>query len=87
MIGQANIVSRFANVRAGDIRGMRAPYLEIGGNRQYLMMKEFGFVYDGSIEAPPSDVPFWPYTLDYKIPHKCTFNAFTRHFRLPDRFR
>ena len=35
------------------------------------MMKEFGFVYDSSIPAPLSDPPIWPYTLDYKIPHKC----------------
>ena len=34
-------------------------------------MKEFGFVYDSSIPAPLSDPPLWPYTLDYKIPHKC----------------
>ena len=39
--------------------------------RQFLMMKEFGFVYDSSIPAPLSDPPLWPYTLDYKIPHKC----------------
>ena len=35
------------------------------------MMKEFGFVYDSSIPAPLTDPPMWPYTLDYKIPHKC----------------
>jgi hypothetical protein len=35
------------------------------------MMKEFGFVYDSSIPAPLSDPPIWPYTLDFKIPHKC----------------
>ena len=37
----------------------------------FLMMKEFGFVYDSSIPAPLTDPPMWPYTLDYKIPHKC----------------
>ena len=42
------------------------PYL-----RQFLMMREFGFVYDSSIAAPVSDPPLWPYTLDYQIPHKC----------------
>ena len=54
-----------------DIRGLRVPYLKPGWNRQFLMMKEFGFVYDSSIPAPLSDPPLWPYTLDYKIPHKC----------------
>lgn len=74
MIGQANILNRFANVRASEIRGMRAPFLKIGGNRQFLMMKEFGLVYDSSIKAPYSNgVPLWPYTLDYKPPHICTY--------------
>lgn len=74
MIGQANILNRFANIRASEIRGMRAPFLKTGGNRQFLMMKEFGLVYDSSITAPHSDgIPLWPYTLDFKIPHICMF--------------
>ena len=43
----------------------------ISSHRQFLMMREFGFVYDSSIAAPVSDPPLWPYTLDYQIPHKC----------------
>ena len=68
---QANIINRFGGVKMEDIRGLRVPYLKPGWNRQFLMMKEFGFVYDSSIPAPLSDPPLWPYTLDYKIPHKC----------------
>ena len=71
MVGQANIINRFGGVKMEDIRGLRVPYLKPGWNRQFLMMKEFGFVYDSSIPAPLSDPPLWPYTLDYKIPHKC----------------
>jgi len=71
MVGQANIINRFGGVKMEDIRGLRVPYLKPGWNRQFLMMKEFGFVYDSSIPAPMSDPPLWPYTLDYKIPHKC----------------
>ena len=54
-----------------DIRGIRVPFLRVGWNRQFLMMKEFGFVYDASMAAPLSDPPLWPYTLDYKMPHGC----------------
>jgi hypothetical protein len=54
--------------------GMRVPFLRVGWNRQFLMMKEFGFVYDASMVAPFSDPPLWPYTLDHKIPHQCTGN-------------
>ena len=71
MVGQANIINRFGGVDMEDIRGLRVPFLSVGWNRQFLMMREFGFVYDSSIPAPVSDPPLWPYTLDYKIPHKC----------------
>lgn len=71
MVGQANIINRFAGVHMEDIRGVRAPFLRVGWNRQFLMMKEFGFVYDASMAAPLSDPPIWPYTLDYKMPHTC----------------
>merc|ERR1719513_394048 len=33
------------------------------------------FVYDASITAPLSRVPIWPYTLYYRMPHKCHGNA------------
>lgn len=72
MIGEANILKRFAKIRLEQVQGMRAPFFKIGSNRQFLMMKEFGFVYDSSIIAPHSTVPLWPYTLDYKLPHNCT---------------
>ncbi|KAI8118034.1 hypothetical protein CVS40_10223 [Lucilia cuprina] len=72
MVGQANILNRFASVRMEEIRGMRVPFLRVGWNRQFLMMKEFGFVYDASMVAPFSNPPLWPYTLDYKMPHTCT---------------
>jgi len=71
MVGQANIINRFGGVDMEDIRGVRVPFLSVGWNRQFLMMREFGFVYDSSMAAPVSDPPIWPYTLDYKMPHKC----------------
>lgn len=57
-----------------DLRGLRAPFLRVGWNRQFLMMKEFGFVYDSSMVAPFSNPPLWPYTMDYKMPHECNGN-------------
>lgn len=35
------------------------------------VIEDFGFIYDSSISVPPSPIPMWPYTLDYKIPHQC----------------
>jgi hypothetical protein len=70
MVGQANVVNKFGGVRLEEVRGLRAPYLKSGGNRQFAMMREFGFLYDSSLVAPISDPPLWPYTLDYRIPHR-----------------
>ncbi|XP_078047142.1 chitin and LDLR binding deacetylase 3 [Augochlora pura] len=71
MVGVANIINKYAAVRLKDIKGLRAPFLRVGWNRQFLMMSEFGFVYDSSMLAPFSDPPFWPYTLDHRPPHNC----------------
>ena len=54
MVGQANIINRFGGVKMEDIRGLRVPFLKLGWNRQFLMMNEFGFVYDASLPAPIS---------------------------------
>ncbi|XP_068618132.1 chitin deacetylase 1 [Battus philenor] len=72
MVGQANIINRFGKVWMEDFRGLRVPYLSVGWNRQFLMMQEFGFVYDATVVAPLTDPPYWPYTHDYKMPHRCT---------------
>ncbi|XP_045477625.1 chitin deacetylase 1 [Harmonia axyridis] len=72
MVGEANILNKFSKIRLEDIRGLRAPFLKVGWNRQFLMMKEFGFEYDSSVIAPFNNPPFWPYSLDFKIPHSCS---------------
>lgn len=82
MVGEANILHKFSNIRMNEIRGIRVPFLRVGWNRQFLMMKEFGFQYDSSMVAPFSNPPLWPYTLDHKMPHKCTGNWLTAH--VPD---
>jgi hypothetical protein len=35
------------------------------------MMEEQAFLYDSSITAPLQDVPFWPYSMFFKMPHRC----------------
>lgn len=75
MAGARLIIERFANISDGSIIGVRAPYLRVGGNKQYEMMADQFFVYDNSITAPLSRVPIWPYTLYYRMPHVCHGNA------------
>ncbi len=75
MAGARLIVERFANITDGSVIGLRAPFLRVGGNKQFEMMADQFFVYDTSITAPLSRVPIWPYTLYYRMPHKCHGNA------------
>jgi len=64
----AEILVRYANVKPTDIRGMRAPFLQIGGDNMFSMLNRYGFYYDSSMS---SEIPSWPYTLENKQPHDC----------------
>ncbi|XP_037779628.1 chitin deacetylase 1-like [Penaeus monodon] len=75
MAGARLIIERFANITDNSIIGVRAPYLRVGGNTQFEMMTDQLFIYDASITAPLDRVPLWPYTLYFRMPHKCHGNA------------
>ncbi|KAL4704046.1 hypothetical protein ACJJTC_001968 [Scirpophaga incertulas] len=75
MAGARLILERFSNLTDASIIGVRAPYLRVGGNKQFEMMADQYFVYDASITAPLGRVPIWPYTLYFRMPHKCNGNA------------
>merc|ERR1711892_339961 len=75
MAGNRQIIEQFADIKDGTVIGVRAPYLKVGGDTQFKMMNDTYFPYDSSITAPLSKVPVWPYTLDYRIPHKCHGNC------------
>ncbi|XP_043214423.1 mucin-5AC-like isoform X5 [Amphibalanus amphitrite] len=69
--GQREILAAYGGVRMEDIRGMRAPFLSIGGNRMFKMLYNNNFTYDSSMPVYENNPPSWPYTLDYKIHHDC----------------
>jgi len=75
MAGARLIVERFANITDGTVVGVRAPQLRVGWNQQFEMMTDQFFLYDSSIIAPIGRKPIWPYTLHYRMPHKCHGNA------------
>jgi hypothetical protein len=75
MAGARLIIERFANITDGNVIGVRAPFLRVGGNVQFTMMEDQVFVYDSSIAAPLGRVPIWPYSLLYRMPHACHGNA------------
>jgi len=81
--GARLITEKFANISQGEILGMRVPQGRVGGNEQFKMMVEWGFLYDSSLAAPRSRMPLWPYTLQHRMPHKCLGtdqNCPTRNF-------
>ncbi|XP_054712660.1 chitin deacetylase 1-like [Uloborus diversus] len=71
VIGMKEILHTFANISREDLLGMRAPFLKPGGNNMLSMIYDYGLDYDSSLAAPISEVPIWPYTLDFHHPHKC----------------
>ena len=71
MSGVRLIIDKFANITDNSVIGLRAPFLRVGGNQQFTMMEEQAFLYDSSITAPLQDVPFWPYSMFFKMPHRC----------------
>ena len=68
VVGEAEMLVRYAGVNPRDIKGMRAPFLAVGGDTQFNMLNRYGFYYDSSMSTSS---PSWPYTLEYKMPHTC----------------
>lgn len=69
--GQREILHQYGGVKMEDIRGMRAPFLQIGGNKMFEMLYDANFTYDSSMPVYENNPPFWPYTLDYAQSHEC----------------
>ncbi|XP_064100607.1 mucin-2-like isoform X11 [Macrobrachium nipponense] len=69
--GQREILAAYGGVRMEDVRGMRAPFLAVGGNKMFKMLYDQNFTYDSSMPVYENKPPSWPYTLDYKIFHDC----------------
>ncbi|XP_014663893.1 PREDICTED: uncharacterized protein LOC106806464 [Priapulus caudatus] len=60
-----------ARINPADVKGMRAPYLQLGGNMQFAMLKDEGFQWDNSWPTQQMNPPMWPYTLDYRSTQEC----------------
>ena len=58
VIGMAEMLVRYAGVNPKDIKGMRAPFLAVGGDTMFRMLNRYGLYYDSSMSVP---VPSWPY--------------------------
>jgi len=70
MYGVRQQLNKFANVPMDEVVGVRAPFLQGGGDAMYQMMQQKGFLYDCSATSRLfgyTDLQYgrWPYTLDY----------------------
>jgi len=69
--GMKKMLEIFGQVRADDVKGFRAPYLQPGGDEMFEAMARCGMLYDTSMPAAESDPPMWPYTLNFKSNQAC----------------
>ncbi|KAK2180106.1 hypothetical protein NP493_459g01047 [Ridgeia piscesae] len=78
MMGQRANLTKEAKIDEEDIRGMRAPSLQAGGDQQFVgiqyMSNETRYKahvwrpYDSSIAIGEKNVvPLWPYTMDFRV--------------------
>lgn len=70
--GQRTIIHRFGNVPMRNIRGFRAPFLQVGGNRAFQVLHDRMFTFDSSLPTLRyQDPPMWPYTFDFPTIQEC----------------
>jgi len=74
MAGGRTILEKFGRLPVGDVLGVRAPLLRLGGNNMFAALEENEFLYDSSMVAPLQNPPLWPYTTYFAIPHACHGN-------------
>ena len=75
-VGVRQMLSQFANIPESEIKGLRVPFLQGGGDDMFKMMEENDFLYDCS--APSRNFGYtnmangrWPFTYDYKSGMDC----------------
>ncbi|CAG7732837.1 unnamed protein product [Allacma fusca] len=61
-------MSRFANIPAEEIVGVRAPFLQGSGDSMYQFLYKNDFVYESS---RPTQLMMWPYTADLPSIQEC----------------
>lgn len=70
LVGQRKNIASKSGVPKFEVRGVRVPFLELGGDTQFEVMSDRAFLYDSSfLTGPYNDrdwrLPSWPYTLEF----------------------
>jgi len=72
IVGMRTMLESFANIPEGNVKGMRAPFLILGGDEQFEVLEKNNFAYDCSWPTRQFQDPgLWPYTLDYASTQDC----------------
>ncbi|XP_021955957.1 chitin deacetylase 7 [Folsomia candida] len=72
IVAQKQQLSTFASVPLAYIKGVRAPFLQVGGNPMYSALVGGGFEWDCSRPTQNQRIPgLWPYTNDYASTQDC----------------
>ncbi|ODM98556.1 hypothetical protein Ocin01_08115 [Orchesella cincta] len=72
VVDQREQLSNFARVPPTAIQGLRAPFLQIGGDPMYNVLKQGGFKWECSRPTLNFRKPgLWPYTNDYISHQDC----------------
>ena len=70
--GQAELLSRHALVAPEHITGVRAPFLETGGDPMFRALTRLGFQYDSSLPSSYQSPALWPYTAHQGARQSCS---------------
>ncbi|CAK9297288.1 unnamed protein product [Gordionus sp. m RMFG-2023] len=86
--GQKEFIHRLANIPKNDMKGMRAPYLRMGGNTMFSMLVKENFIYDSSWVVQDINPPLFPFTLDFPkdlncLIEKCPNKSFPGVWEVP----
>ncbi|ODM91190.1 Serine protease inhibitor Kazal-type 9 [Orchesella cincta] len=72
IVDQREQIATFAKVPITGIKGMRAPFLQIGGDEMYSALKQADFLWECSRPTFDFRKPgLWPYTNDYQSIQDC----------------
>merc|ERR1712126_789676 len=76
IVGQRKITAQFSAIDPCEIKGMRAPFLQGGGDNQFFMLENNNFQYDCSWPTrkfgyKDAMLGLYPYTLDYRSVQDC----------------
>lgn len=65
----AEKLSTLSYIPKNKMKGFRVPFLEVGGDTQYKVLRNLGFAWDSSMLTGSLDYnhdpPVWPFTLNY----------------------